>query len=178
MTRKQLQIIKLLLTYCIAQSTSYCAEPGTMIIKRFPDPTGLFPSSQLYSGTLLNDTKSDILLEAIRMPDGYAGSGTFFACFLEQWDAQKKKWNIVWPKEEARSGKPNRTVRIKPGEQKETCRNLLPHDGGSLGSCMRFRLETSWEKGEDNFLSVPFVVGKAPGSSGCPAEGKTSKRRK
>jgi hypothetical protein len=125
------------------------ADRIVLNIKKLSDPTGIFPSSQLYVATIQNETKSDIVLEAVQMPGGYVGSGTFFNCSLEQWDKQKRTWAVVRRESLAGFVKNNRQAhRIVPGGQEEVCRNLLPHDGGSPGSCMRFRLETSWEKGE------------------------------
>jgi hypothetical protein len=155
----------------------FSADRVGLIVMRSPDPSGLSPSSKLYVATLQNDTKLDIVLEAVQMPGGYVGSGTFFNCSLEQWDHQKKVWNVVRHESLAGFVKTNRKfVRIKPGGREEVCRNLLPHDAGSPGSCMRFRLERSWENGEDPFVSTPFVVGEAPSSNRCPSEGNLSKK--
>jgi hypothetical protein len=134
-------------------------EHISLIVNRSPDPTGIFPSSQLYTATIQNDTRMDIVLAAVQMPGGYVGSGTFFNCYLEQWDKREGAWSFVPSPGFGGLIKTNRTsVRIKPGKNIEVCRSLLPHDAGSPGSKMRFRLESSWEEDGDVYISAPFII--------------------
>jgi hypothetical protein len=152
------------------------ADQARLQVENLPDPSGLSPSSRLYLATLRNDTKSDILLNAVQMPGGYVGSGTFFNCSLEQWDGSKKQWKVVRRESLAGFAKNNqKPISVKPGGQQEVCRNLLPHDAGSLGSCMRFHLKKTWDQGAATFFSEPFVVWESSPSNSCPSEVKNPK---
>ncbi len=163
--------ILVILLMCESAGLSFCAEHGVLIVEDSPDPTGLSPSSKLYMATFINNTKSDIVLEAVQMPGGYVGSGTFYNCLLEQWDEKKKVWHVIRRVDVARFVETSRKmITIKPKSREEACRYLLPYDAGSPGSCMRFRLERLWKKEGSPILSAPFVVGEKPASSKCPRE--------
>jgi hypothetical protein len=140
---------------------AYAAEPAAkhtvIIVSSRPDPTGLFPTSNLYLAELRTD--EPITLEAIQMPGGYVGSGTFFHCSVEKWDKSVRHWRVVHKNDLSQFHNPNlKGVEIKPNEGREVCRALLPHDGGSEGDRVRFRLSYTWHNFAQSIVSDPFVI--------------------
>jgi len=138
----------------------YAAEPAkhtVIVVSSRPDPTGLFPTSNLYLAELRTDEA--IMLEAIQMPGGYVGSGTFFHCSVEKWDKGLHRWRVVHKNDLSQFHSPNLTkLEIKPNEAREVCRALLPHDGGSKGDRARFRLSYTWHDFAQSIVSDPFVI--------------------
>ena len=93
------------------------------------------------------------------MPGGYVGSGTFFHCAVEKWDKSRKKWRVVHKNDLNQFHNPDlQKIEIKPGEAREICRALLPHDGGSRGDRVRFRLGYTWQDFAQSIVSDPFVI--------------------
>ncbi len=133
------------------------AKNTVVSVRSSPDPTGMHPSSRLYVAELR--TEVPITVEAIQMPGGYVGSGTFFHCSVEKWEASQKKWRVVHKNDLSQFHNPNiQKIAIKPGEAREVCRALLPHDGGAEGDRVRFRLGYSWSDFRHSMLSVPFMI--------------------
>ena len=168
-------ILTKIFTICIlfeGSCLSFCPENnGILLVEESADPDGQPQSSKLYIATFINNTKSDISLEAVQMPGGYVGSGTFYNCLLEQWDEMGKTWNVARRVDIAGFMETRRRmIVIAPGNREEVCRFLLPHAAGSLGSCMRVRLEMFWKSEGISIISSPFVIGEEPGFYKSPAD--------
>jgi hypothetical protein len=103
-----------------------------------------FPLSAYYAGTLFNDSAETVAIDAVQMPGGYLGSGRFFPCMVQVWNVQKKRWDTPHPVKLSNYAGQAMTVRIRPGENFEVCKNLLPQQGGHVGNSVRFALSRSW----------------------------------
>lgn len=128
-----------------------------MSVSSSPDPSGMHPSSRLYVAELR--TEVPITVEAIQMPGGYVGSGTFFHCSVEKWDKTRKKWRVVHKNDLSQFHNPNiQKIEIQPGEAREVCRALLPHEGGAQGDLVRFRLGYAWSDFRRSTVSATFMI--------------------
>ncbi len=99
------------------------------------------------------------------MPGGYVGSGEFFACGLDRWSVKQKKWILLRPAKLSSFGQnPNlKSVQIKPGESIQVCEMMLPSQAGTLGDCVRFRLQMRWRNSDSVALfSTPFLIDTRP----------------
>ena len=153
----------------VLAAASACADETRLVIRQEADPTGKYPESKLYIGMLVNSGTAGLPLKAVQMPGGYVGSGIFFNCSIDRWNARKKMW-VELRKTELK-GFPNPridTIVILPKEERAVCREMLPDDSVPAGSCLRFRLADSWESGSRHWTSVPFAIGSA-GTRSCPA---------
>jgi hypothetical protein len=141
----------------LAHGAEPAAKHTVVFVTSRPDPTGVFPASRLYLAELRTD--ESIMVEAIQMPGGYVGSGTFFHCSVERWDKSLRKWRVVHKNDLSQFHNPDlRKIEIKPNEAREVCRALLPHDGGSQGDRVRFRLSYTWRDFAQSVVSDPFVI--------------------
>jgi hypothetical protein len=155
------------------------SQPGhpsgdlVLTVRKSADPTRILPGSIWYFGDLLNSGETSQTLEAIQMPGGYAGSGKFFACGLEAWNAGRHRWLTLRSAKRSEYGQnPIVDVEIKPGEQVEVCGGLLPAQAGSVGQCVRFKLRTRWPPNiSKTLVSEPFSIGEkeAPENGPCRA---------
>jgi hypothetical protein len=160
--------MKVLLAVCCA-SAILATVPGNkkppvqVTVRTQKDISRLDPKSKLYVAFISNEGSADFILEAIRMPGGYLGSGVFFACSLEKWSPTSKAWRVI--RRTTLSGfgatKASKEV-LKPGDTREACRSLLPYMGGHEGSCTRFRISSTFGKGGQFFYSPPFLIGGEP----------------
>jgi hypothetical protein len=128
------------------------------------DISGLDPNSKkLYLAFISNQGSAESVLEVVRMGGGYVGSGVFFPCSLEEWNPGTKAWRVLRQTTLEGSGgrKASKEV-LKPGDTHEACRYLLPYQGGHEGSCMRFRISSTFGKGGQFFYSPPFLIGGEP----------------
>ena len=161
------KLLSLLWALCVSGAAT---TPGQVhvLVASVPDPTGVFPDSRLYTATLANDTRAELVLHAVQMPGGYAGSGTFFSCWLDEWDVKKRVWRTVFRDKRAvlvdDAPFPLSDVRVAPGGQREVCRLLLPQQGGHHGARMRMRVWRSWDPTADSWLSAPFMLHEKPGA--------------
>lgn len=131
-----------------------------LTVKASADPTHAFPSSKLYVASISNGSKAALVIQAVRMPGGYVGSGVFFPCVIEQWDPQSKSWVSIRRTELKQFGSPTVTEQeLGPGSEREVCRALLPKEGATSGACVRFHVSSSFEDRGRAFVSRPFVVG-------------------
>jgi hypothetical protein len=136
---------------------AFAAKHSVIIVSSRPDPTGVFPTSNLYLAELRTD--EPITVEAIQMPGGYVGSGTFFHCSVEKWDKGLHRWRVIHQNDLSQFHNPNlTTLEIKSNEAREVCRALLPHDGGAKGDRARFRLSYTWHDFARSIVSDPFVI--------------------
>lgn len=139
------------------------------MIKQEPDPTRKYPESKLYIGVLVNDGGAGLPLNAIQLPGGYVGSGTFFNCSIQEWNTRKRSWVNVRTTELKGFTNPQiDQILVKPREERAVCRQMLPHEIGRAGSCVRFQLEESWESRGRRWISAPFRIGEVPGVKSCP----------
>src|SRR5579862_6501385 len=67
----------------------------TLRVHKSEDKTRALPGSTLYTMSLLNTSSKSLLLEAIQMPGGYAGSGKFFHCGLQRWNTRRHTWTAL-----------------------------------------------------------------------------------
>jgi hypothetical protein len=137
-----------------------------LLAKKSADPKRTVPKSDLYTAELSNAGSSLEVLEAVQMPGGYVGSGEFFACGLDRWSVKQKKWIPLRPAKLSSFGQnPNlKSVQIKPGESIQVCEMMLPSQAGSLGDCVRFRLQMQWRNSDSAALfSTPFLIDARPG---------------
>src|SRR5690348_18083963 len=105
------------------------------------------PNSKLYVALISNEGSADSVLEVIRMPGGYVGSGVFFPCSLQERNPSSKEWHRVHVPRMSDSEETGTSEEVlKPGETREACRALLPYEGGREGSCMRFRVSSTFGK--------------------------------
>jgi len=133
------------------------AKHSVIIVSSRPDPSGVFPTSNLYLAELRTD--EPITLEAIQMAGGYVGSGTFFHCSVEKRDKGLHRWRVIHKNDLSQFHNPTlMKLEIKPNEAREVCRALLPHDGGSKGDRARFRLSYTWHDFARSIVSDPFVI--------------------
>jgi hypothetical protein len=146
----------LMITF-LAYGVDCAAQHAAISVRGSPDPSGMFPASRLYVAELRTDVL--ITVEAIQMPGGYVGSGTFFHCSVEKWDNGRKRWRVVHKNDLSQFHNPDiQKIEIKPGGMREVCRALLPHDGGSRGDRVRFRLGYTWRDFGQSTLSDSFVI--------------------
>src|SRR5437764_5854907 len=59
--------------------------------------SSFFPGAGAYSATLTNTTTRPIRLEAIQMPGGYLGNGTFYPCEIQFWNGKTRQWGSIPP---------------------------------------------------------------------------------
>ena len=59
--------------------------------------SALFPGAKAYSATLTNTTTRPIQMEAIQMPGGYLGNGTFYPCEIQFWNGKTRQWGSKPP---------------------------------------------------------------------------------
>lgn len=134
-----------------------------LVVKTMEDQTkNIVPGSKWYVAELINKGTQTTRLEAIQMSGEYAGTGQFFNCTLQVW---KGTWRRLWND----SGPAPRYVEVdlKPGDHKKVCVMLLPSEAGSLGQCVRFKVNTRWRTGPAyTVFSEPFVIGKGPETQG------------
>jgi len=119
----------------------------------------LFPGAKAYSATLTNTTTRPIRLEAVQMPGGYLGNGTFYPCEIQFWNRTTKRWVNIG----STSRRSNNSAgmffhaEMKPNETLEVCRTLLEKERIRGGKCARFALTFHWNQKPD-ILSKPFVI--------------------
>jgi hypothetical protein len=148
--------------------TTACAAEVNLKIKKLPDPTGKYPNSMLYLAFLVNEGDAEIPATAKMMPGGYVGSGTFFNCAVEEWDAARKQWRPITTTDPsgfgtARTGQ----VLIRRKEDREVCRQMLPQQADRAGACVRFRFSQSWEGTGRSWVSRPFAVDRKATLTPC-----------
>jgi hypothetical protein len=135
-----------------------------LTLHKSADNTEKFPGSSWYILDLRNNSDRTQTLQAIQMPGGYAGSGKFFKCGLDAWNAKHQDWVPLRREKRAEyggGGAPIANVDVKPGEQLQVCENLLPSQAGSVGQCVRFTFWTSWSDNSPTILvSKPFSIGQ------------------
>jgi hypothetical protein len=161
--------MKTLLAVCCAFAilAADCGNKKPLVrvsVRARKDISGLDPKSKkLYVAFISNEGSADSVLEVVRMPGGYVGSGAFFPCSLEEWNQGTKAWRVLRQTTLSVFGdrKASKEV-LKPGETREACRALLPYEGGREGSCMRFRISSTFGEGEQFFYSPPFLVSGGP----------------
>jgi len=119
----------------------------------------LFPGAKAYSGKLTNASIQSIRLEAVQMPGGYLGNGTFYPCEIQFWNRTTKRWVNIG----STSRRSNNSAgmffhaEMKPNETLEVCRTLLEKERIRGGKCARFALTFHWNQKPD-ILSKPFVI--------------------
>ena len=131
----------------------------------------IVPGSHWYVADLLNRGQRPYTLEAIQMPGGYAGSGKFFVCNLEVWDADRRNWKALRTEKAFEFGHHPEFVgvEVKPGEHLEACAMLLPSQAGANGQCIRFLIQTKRRPHPHGAIrSGPFVIGKKAASPDAP----------
>jgi hypothetical protein len=149
--------------------TGICGDAIRLVIKQEPDPTGKYPESKLYIGVLVNDGTAPVSLKAVQLPGGYVGSGTLLNCSIEEWSLRNGSWAEVRTTDLKGFANPRiADVALQPHDERTVCRQMLPHEAGHAGSCVRFRLAESWASGSRRWTSTPFVIGEAPGARSCP----------
>jgi hypothetical protein len=147
----------------------FSGDGARLVIGQKVDPTGSYPESKLYTGVLVNGGSTDLALTAVQMPGGYVGAGTFFNCSVEEWNVLRKSWVAVTTTDLKGFTNPQLDrILLRRNEERAVCQELLPHDGGRAGGCVRFRLQGSWESGSPHWLSSPFLIGSMPGEKSCP----------
>jgi hypothetical protein len=135
-------------------------ESVCLTVKASADPTHAFPSSKLYVASISNGSKAPLIIQAVRMPGGYVGSGVFFPCVIEQWNTESKSWLSIRRTELKQFGSPTVTEQeLGPGSEREVCRGLLPKEGARSGACVRFRVSSKFGDQGLPLVSHPFVVG-------------------
>jgi hypothetical protein len=119
----------------------------------------LFPGAKAYSGKLTNTTTQPIRLEAIQMPGGYLGNGTFYPCEVQFWNGKTKRWRSfgTTSKRSEHSAGLFFHAEMKPNESLEVCRTLLVKERIKGGKCARFALSFQWNH-KPEILSKPFVI--------------------
>jgi hypothetical protein len=131
-----------------------------LMVKASADPTHTFPSSKLYVASISNGSRAALVIQAVRMPGGYVGSGVFFPCVIEQWNTESKSWVSIRRTKLKQFGSPTVTEQeLGPGSEREVCRALLPKEGATSGACVRFRVSSKFGEQGQAFVSRPFVVG-------------------
>jgi hypothetical protein len=159
MIRRIVYYVTLLSFAFLSYGTESSRKQTVISVSSNPDPTGLFSTSRLYLGELR--TQTPVIIEAIQMPGGYVGSGTFFHCSVEKWDARRGQWRVLVKHDLDQFYNPDiKKIEIKPSLAREVCRALLPHDGGAWGDRVRFRLGYTWHDFGQSVLSPPFVIEK------------------
>ena len=142
-------------------------QEARIVVSTDAEPASIGQSWKLFAGVLVNGSASEILLKAVQMPGGYVGSGTFFACTVEQWDPHKRAWRVLRQPEPGAS--PNlKTVRVGPGDQVEVCRELVPRERLKDEACMRFKLRQSWAEDASSWVSNTFIAGVKSTGKSCP----------
>ena len=119
----------------------------------------LFPGAKAYSGKLTNTTTQSIRLEAIQMPGGYLGNGTFYPCEIQFWNGKTKRWRSIGSTSRRSDNSAGLFFRaeMKPNETLEVCRTLLVKERIKGGRCARFAFTFHWDHKPD-ILSKPFVI--------------------
>jgi hypothetical protein len=171
---KPLLLLVLLLCQVIC-STGSAQKRLVLTAEKSTDPKRSSPASDLYFAELLNTGTGPGAVEAIQMPGEYGG-GPYFPCTLERWSRRRGSWTLLFSDKISEFGsRPNfKNVTVKPGESLRVCGLDLPGQAGSLGDCVRFRLQMSWRDGSSGtLLSSPFLIDRKPGGAnsptGCPA---------
>lgn len=142
----------------------------SIVVRSLPDPTKRYPDSRLYVAEVRDTSTTPIKLQPIQMPGGYLGSGTFFPCLMET-RSKNGKWATLKGPGVAIAefhNPPFRDAVLVPGENREVCRALLPHEGGTAGACVRFRLKLGWSKSYSYLLSDSFQISQGSELHGCP----------
>jgi len=134
--------------------------------------TSFFPGAKAYSATLTNTTTQSIRLEAVQMPGGYLGNGTFYPCEIQFWNGKTRQWRSIPPTNRRSDNSAGLFfhAEMKPNEALEVCRTLLVKDRIKGGKCARFALTFQWNHKPD-ILSEPFVIpdpDKPEKRVGCP----------
>lgn len=167
--------VVLALLFCISSSPSLSQAKKTagnqrltLTAHRNGNPIGELNRSFLYTADLLNESTISVDIEAIKMPGGYAGSGTFFACGVQTWDQKDHRWvlrHMVKLSEYGPSPHPKK-IEATPGNHLEVCRSILPSQAGKFGDCARFIFQTTWNETEAiKVYSNTFVIGEQASSS-------------
>jgi hypothetical protein len=151
----------------VAATSTTSGQQARILVTANAEPASVGQSWKLFAGVLVNSSSSEILLKAIQMPGGYVGSGTFFACTVEQWNPHKQAWQVL--RQPERGDSPNlKTVRVGPGDQVEVCRELVPRERLKQGECMRFKLRQSWAADATFWVSDAFIAGDKSTGKVCP----------
>jgi hypothetical protein len=134
----------------------------SLTVKASADPTRAFPSPKFYAASISNGSAVALVVQAVRMPGGYVGSGVFSPCTIEEWNTESKSWVPVRHTDLKQFGNPTITEqKLGPGSEQEVCRALLPKEGARIGACVRFRLSSEFGgRGQTfTFVSRPFIIG-------------------
>ena len=119
----------------------------------------LFPGAKAYSGKLTNTTTQSIRLEAVQMPGGYLGNGTFYPCEIQFWNGKTRQWRSTGSTSRRSDNSAGLFFRaeMKPNETLEVCRTVLIKQRIKGGKCARFALTFHWNHKPD-VISKPFVI--------------------
>lgn len=155
-----------------AQKSMHTSDRPVLSVKKSTDSTKAPPESSLYAADLFNPSNEPVTLEAVQMPGGYVGSGQFFRCDLQRWSRTHGKWTRLRQAKLSSFGHDPHlvSVSINPHERLQVCALALPSQAGTVGDCVRFRLQTRWKNGKSEaFVSTPFLIdgGKKLWSGSC-----------
>jgi hypothetical protein len=143
----------------LASTSGRSQNAVRVAVKASDDPTHIYPSSKLYTASIMNKSNTKLVLEAVQMPGGYVGSGVFFPCSVEKWNSTSTAWEVIHRTELTQFRNPPVTeLEFKRGGEREVCRSLLPKEGARNGDCVRFRISSKFGNGGEVFLSEPFTV--------------------
>lgn len=144
--------------------SGYAGERGTspkleLNVSEAKVNSELFPSARGYSANFTNTTDRPIPLEALQMPGGYLGNGTFYPCEVQFWNAKTKEWGSIAPtnRRSEHTGGQFFHTEMKPDETIEVCRTLLVKERIKGGKCARFAFSFHWDHDPD-IVSEPFVI--------------------
>ena len=127
--------------------------------RKSTDKTRIVDGSSLYFADSVNRGRTPEKIEAVKMPEGYAEGGTFFACSVEGWNNAEQRWVSIWAAKLSDFGhRRPLEVEIRSGETLQVCGLYLPLKAGAKGQCVRFRLRPNWQHSRESFVSKPFLI--------------------
>ena len=154
----------ILLLWVLFAGSGYAGEKGTspkleLSVSEAKVNSQLFPGARGYSAKLTNSTAQPIRLEAVKMPGGYLGTGTFYPCEVQFWNQKTKQWRSIGTtsRRSAETGGWFFREEMKPNETIEVCRTLLMKERIKGGKCARFAFTFRWDHDPD-IVSEPFVI--------------------
>lgn len=123
-----------------------------------------------WAAVLHNGTVRPRPIEVFRNPGGYAGSGAFYPCRLERWDAPSRRWVSLRDTPRADFGvRSPQEEQIASGGSLEVCTVGVPSQEVGPFACLRFALRFAWSNGGEEVYSEPFASSGVPASGPCAA---------
>jgi hypothetical protein len=127
-------------------------------IRRFPMPGQ--PDRFSYSVTFWNFGMTPVNFDAVKMPGGYAGNGTFFPCEVDVKEKGSDEWhNILLGTSEEMGQWANRVVRIVPLQGREVCWDVLPLDREPDIKCVHIAVHRHFGRVQNDEVASTVVAG-------------------